>query len=111
MAPQPFATALWGKDVPERSLSLFLAGDAMLVRPWSGVAAPAFHALVERMRAADVTILNLETVIHGFDDTPGAYAQADSGGSWAASPPVIAQELAWAGVNMLGHANNHSFDY
>ena len=59
------------------------------------------------MRAADVAILNLETVIHEFED----YAQADSGGSWTASPPAIAAELAWAGVDLLSHANNHSFDY
>jgi poly-gamma-glutamate synthesis protein (capsule biosynthesis protein) len=79
----------------------------VLVRPWSQVARPAFQALVARMRAADVTLLNLETVIHAFED----YAQADSGGTWMASPPVIAAELAWAGIDLLGHANNHSFDY
>jgi poly-gamma-glutamate capsule biosynthesis protein CapA/YwtB (metallophosphatase superfamily) len=79
----------------------------MLVRSWSQVARPSFQALVARMRAADVTILNLETVIHAFED----YAQADSGGSWMASPPAIAAELAWAGVDLLSHANNHSFDY
>lgn len=27
------------------------------------------------------------------------------------SPPEIADELAWAGVDMVGHANNHAFDY
>lgn len=90
-----------------RSLSIFLAGDAMLVRPWSQVTTPAFQALVARMRAADVAILNLETVIHEFED----YAQADSGGTWMASPPAIAAELAWAGIDLLGHANNHTFDY
>lgn len=90
-----------------RSLTVFLAGDAMLVRPWSQVTRPAFQALIARMRAADAAILNLETVLHEFED----YAQADSGGTWTASQPAIAAELAWAGVDLLGHANNHSFDY
>src|SRR5688572_967949 len=90
-----------------RSLSVFLAGDAMLVRPWSQVARPAFQSLIARIRAADVALLNLETVIHEFED----YAQADSGGSWMTSPPAIAAELAWAGIDLLSHANNHSFDY
>lgn len=93
--------------MPDRSLSIFLAGDAVIVRPWSGVTEPAFLDLVARMRAADVTIANLETVIHEYQD----YAQAESGGSWMASPPLIATELKWAGIDMLSHANNHGFDY
>lgn len=88
-------------------LSIFLAGDAIIVRPWSAASEPAFLDLVARMRAADVTIANLETVIHEFGD----YAQADSGGAWMASPPAIAAELKWAGIDMLAHANNHAFDY
>ncbi len=39
------------------------------------------------------------------------YAQADSGGTYMASRPELAGELAWAGIDMLATANNHSFDY
>jgi poly-gamma-glutamate synthesis protein (capsule biosynthesis protein) len=91
----------------EQGFKIFLAGDAMITLPWSHVDAPEFCALVARMRAADVTIINLETVIHSFK----GYAQANSGGTWTASPPIIAGELAWAGVDMVSHANNHAFDY
>jgi poly-gamma-glutamate synthesis protein (capsule biosynthesis protein) len=87
--------------------SLFLAGDAMLTVPWSAVTEPAFLDLVDEMRAADATILNLETVIHSYR----GFAQAESGGTWTTSPPAIATELAWAGVDMVAHANNHAFDY
>lgn len=87
--------------------TLWLAGDALLVRPWSQVADPRFLRLVEAMRAADVTIVNLETVLHDY----GGHPQAESGGTWCASPPAIARELAWAGVDMVAHANNHAFDY
>ena len=59
------------------------------------------------MRAADVTIVNLETLIHEFN----GYAQAHSGGTYVASPPEIAGELKWAGVDMMSCANNHAFDY
>jgi poly-gamma-glutamate synthesis protein (capsule biosynthesis protein) len=86
---------------------LLLGGDALIARPWSRVADPRFLALVEEMRGADVTILNLETLIHEHS----GYAQADSGGIWVASPPEIAGELAWAGVNMVAQANNHAFDF
>ena len=91
----------------ENRFNLFIAGDAIITLPWSHIANPEFLALVDLMRAADVTIINLETVVHSFR----GYAQADSGGTWVASPPVIAEELAWAGVNMVSHANNHAFDY
>jgi poly-gamma-glutamate synthesis protein (capsule biosynthesis protein) len=88
-------------------LTLLLAGDAMITRPWSQVADPAFLQLVEEIRGADVAIANLETVIHDFR----GYAQHDSGGTWMASPPAIAGELRWAGFDLLAHANNHAFDY
>jgi poly-gamma-glutamate synthesis protein (capsule biosynthesis protein) len=90
-----------------KDLSLFLAGDAMISEPWSQLRDPGFDRLIDEMRAADVSILNLETVIHEFR----GFAQRDSGGAWTASPPAIAAELKWAGVDLVGHANNHSFDY
>lgn len=90
-----------------REISLLLAGDAMLTRPWSHVREAGFLGLVDRIRSADVAIANLETVIHEFK----GHAQADCGGIYMASPPEIAAELKWAGFDMLAHANNHSFDY
>ena len=88
-------------------LGVFLAGDALMAEPWSRVTEPAFERLIAEMRAADATLVNLETVIHEFK----GYPQADSGGIWAAAPPAIARELKWAGVDAVGHANNHAFDY
>jgi poly-gamma-glutamate synthesis protein (capsule biosynthesis protein) len=90
-----------------RELTLFLAGDAMITEPWSHVRDPGFERLIAEMRAADVTLVNLETVIHEFN----GYAQADSGGTYISSPPAIAGELKWAGVDLVAHANNHAFDY
>jgi poly-gamma-glutamate capsule biosynthesis protein CapA/YwtB (metallophosphatase superfamily) len=79
----------------------------MLVSPWSKADDDATLRLFYAMREAEVTILNLEIVIHSFE----GYAQANSGGSWMRSPPEIARELTWAGVDMVANANNHSFDY
>lgn len=90
-----------------QELTLFLAGDALITRPWSHVEDPGFLRLVAEMRAADVAIVNLETVVHDFN----GHAQADSGGTYMASPPRIAGELKWAGVDMVSAANNHAFDY
>ena len=91
----------------ERGLSLLLAGDALMTRPWSQEQDSSFLKLVETIQAADVAIVNLETVIHEFN----GYAQADSGGVHMHSSPEIASELKWAGFDMLAHANNHAFDY
>jgi poly-gamma-glutamate synthesis protein (capsule biosynthesis protein) len=88
-------------------ISLFLAGDSIIVKPWSQVDDPAFLDLVAQIRGADVAIANLETVIHEFK----GYAQLNAGGTYMASPPEIAAELAWAGFDMVAHANNHTFDY
>jgi poly-gamma-glutamate capsule biosynthesis protein CapA/YwtB (metallophosphatase superfamily) len=92
---------------PDGELTLFLAGDTVPVQPWSDDRDPQFLALVDQIRAADVTIVNLETLLHDYE----GYAQADSGGTYMASRPALAGELAWAGIDMLATANNHSFDY
>jgi poly-gamma-glutamate synthesis protein (capsule biosynthesis protein) len=91
----------------DRKASLFLAGDALITRPWSHVRDQRFLKLVAEMRAADVAIVKLERVIHEFK----GHAQPESGGTYMASPPMIAGELRWAGVDMASGANNHAFDY
>jgi poly-gamma-glutamate capsule biosynthesis protein CapA/YwtB (metallophosphatase superfamily) len=96
-----------GGEQSTNELRLFLAGDAIIVRPWSQVEDPAFLALVDQIRDADVAIANLETIIHDFK----GYAQQDAGGTYMASPSEIASELTWAGFDMVAHANNHTFDY
>jgi len=57
--------------------------------------------------STDVSIVNLELVLSGFR----GYPQVDSGGTHLSASPQIAQELEWAGFNMLVTANNHSFDF
>lgn len=102
-APESHQPGLSGSG----EIRLFLAGDALITRPWSHVRSAAFLELLEEIRAADVAITNLETVIHEFR----GYAQADCGGVHLASPPAVARELKWAGFHMVAHANNHTFDY
>lgn len=91
----------------DEGITLFLAGDALITQPWSHLTDPQFLRLVDEIRGADVAIVNLETLIHEYK----GYAQAHSGGAYMTSPPKIAFELDWAGVDMVAHANNHTFDY
>ena len=88
-------------------ITLFLAGDTAITQPWSVDRDPAFLALVNEIHAADVAIVNLEMLFHEYK----GYAQADSGGTYMAARPEIALELAWAGIDMVASANNHTFDY
>jgi poly-gamma-glutamate capsule biosynthesis protein CapA/YwtB (metallophosphatase superfamily) len=88
-------------------IALFLAGDTVITQPWSADRDPRFLALVDEIRAADVAIVNLEMLFHEYK----GYPQANSGGTYMAARPEIALELAWAGVDMVANANNHTFDY
>ena len=92
---------------PPDEISVFIAGDAIITQPWSHFDEPEFLKLMDEVSGADVAALNLEMLIHDFE----AYPSANSGGTWMAARPLIAQELKWAGFDMVGNANNHSFDY
>ena len=93
--------------VADGDLTLFLAGDTIITQPWSGDRDAPFLDLLDGVRSADVALVNLELVLHDF----AGYAQADNGGMHLSARPYIAEELAWAGVDMVSGANNHSFDY
>jgi len=94
-------------EVGEQEITVLLAGDAIITQRWSHRKEPEFMRLVEAIRGVDAAIVNLEMLIHDFK----GYAQANSGGTYMAARPVIAQELVWAGFDMCGNANNHTFDY
>lgn len=66
-----------------------------------------FMALMKILRDADVGYANFETVIHDYEFPPGSKNGSWYGGvgSW------VVDELKWMGIDMVGCANNHSFDY
>jgi hypothetical protein len=89
------------------TFSVFLAGDTIVMRPLSDVKDARFLALIQQIRNADAAVINLETLFHRFEGS----AQAESGGTYMATPPEIADDLALAGIYMVSTANNHTFDY
>jgi len=106
------ATAVFGSPVAgqcsdDDTFSLFLAGDMIVMRPLSEVDDARFLQLVRHIRNADAAVVNLETLFHRFE----GYPQAHSGGTYMATSPEIADDLAWAGIDMVSSANNHTFDY
>lgn len=90
--------------------SLVATGDAMITRELrhsTGVST-AFDGLVERCRAADAAVTNLEVLVHDYSDD--AYPTR-SLGTFMRAPPAVVDELDWMGFNLFTTATNHSFDY
>lgn len=96
---------MYGNEGSEMTLAA--AGDAILNRRWSTCEVDEFHNLVELIRDADASVVNLEVLLHDFEPHPSA----SSGGTYMRAPPWVADELDWAGFNLLSAATNHVGDY
>ena len=64
--------------------------------------------MIKVIRDADVAFVNLETTIHHFEGYPIGEGKSDA---YAQAEPHIADELKWAGFDLVSRANNHSMDY
>ncbi len=88
---------------------LAAVGDVMLARSlaWKleneGPEAP-FAAVREILAGADIAVANLECAV-GVTGTPAPKAYTFQ------APPVAAEALALAGIDLVSLANNHSLDY
>jgi poly-gamma-glutamate synthesis protein (capsule biosynthesis protein) len=87
--------------------SLALTGDCMLTQKISMHTEPAFLSLIDVMRRADATCVNLETCVRNWDEgTPTI-----TSGTPMTTAPRLLDELKWMGVDIVACANNHAFDY
>ncbi len=88
-------------------LDIALGGDVMLTRRVSVGREPAFAALRDVIRGADVAFANLESSVrHPDEGTPGITV-----GTYMTTPPELLDELKWLGIGVVSCANNHAFDY
>ncbi len=89
---------------------IIIAGESMASRPFSRCADPEFLEVIEKMRAADLTVAHLEM---NFGDPEEI--KWPSRNDWVASfmiaDGIVADDFKWAGVDMLSLAHNHSFDW
>ena len=100
-----------GASVPD-GFSAIAVGDLIISRPVSQHAEllPGFGAVLEVLRATDVTFGNLETTI--FDPRTFAGSPYSWDGDWTnASVPEVAADLKAMGFDIVGRANNHSQDW
>jgi poly-gamma-glutamate synthesis protein (capsule biosynthesis protein) len=91
----------------DETFTMALTGDSIINRKLSVYDEPEYLRMIDLIRAADVAFTNLETVLHDYEP----YPMAESGGTWMRSDPQMAREIAWAGIDMVARANNHTGDY
>ncbi|MFA7248130.1 MAG: CapA family protein [Dehalococcoidia bacterium] len=87
-------------------ISMAVVGDAMVTRRMRSFREPDYLGLVELLRGADVSIANLEMLFHDFETSWNW-----SGATYTRSDPKNLAELKWMGIDAVGTANNHSFDF
>lgn len=88
------------------SISFTATGDSFIVRPID-TTTPEFQKIAQIIRRGDVRFTNLETVVRRQEGFPAA----QSGGTWASSPPEVLTTLTSYGFNCVAWANNHTLDY
>ncbi|MFB3852674.1 MAG: CapA family protein [Vicinamibacterales bacterium] len=92
---------------PPDDFTMALTGDSIITRRLSVYKEPAFLEMIELVRGADVAFTNLEMLFHDFEP----YPMNESGGTYMRGEPALAEELVWAGFDMVARANNHTGDY
>src|SRR4030042_5444482 len=90
--------------------TLAVTGDSILNRRISVVTDERFLFVIQIIRDADVGYTHLEMLIHDYEG-PELYPAAEAGWTWMRAPGFVADELKWAGFNIVSHASNHSLDY
>jgi len=91
----------------EDTFTMALTGDSIITRRLSVYREPEFLKMIELIRSANVAFTNLEMLFHDYEP----YPMHQSGGTYMRAEPALANELAWAGFDMVSCANNHTGDY
>ena len=91
----------------DEEFTMALTGDSIITRKLSVYNEPEFLQMIELLRSADVAFTNLEMLFHDYEP----YPMAESGGTYMRGAPELANELAWAGIDLVSRANNHAGDY
>ncbi|TAK34170.1 MAG: hypothetical protein EPO21_10555 [Chloroflexota bacterium] len=91
-------------------ITIAVTGDAIIHGRISVYKDERFLALIKILRDADVAYTHLEALLHDYDG-PEVYPAAEAGWNALASPRFVANELKWAGFDIVSHATNHSLDY
>jgi len=92
------------------NLNMVVGGEVMALRRFSNYREPPFMRVIDLCRQADVTHAHMEGNFGYLHEMTWAGA-GNWGGSFFINDPMIAQDLKWAGIDMLSLAQNHSKDW
>ena len=93
-----------------RNWKIGIAGEAMVSRPFSMHDEPAFLEMIRLLRDTDVTYAHLEANVGDIEEIEWA-AKGDKIGSYFMVEPRIADDLKWAGIDIVSNAFNHSGEF
>lgn len=91
------------------AITITAVGDIIISRRLSVYDEPRFRDIVDLVRSADVSIANLETIFHDYEDD--AFPTPTPSGSFMRADPGLIEDLKWFGFDILSTANNHSLDF
>jgi len=94
----------------QKGFTIAVTGDTIINRRISVHREERFLSLIKIIRETDVAFTHLETLIHDYEGSE-IYPAAEAGWTWMCSPRFVADELKWAGFDIVSHASNHSLDY
>jgi poly-gamma-glutamate capsule biosynthesis protein CapA/YwtB (metallophosphatase superfamily) len=91
-------------------LTLGAVGDCQITTRHSQCKNPRFLELIEILRNVDVAYANMEQCIHNLG--PNCFPRAfGTHGTFTYSPPFVADEVRWMGIDMVSAATNHALDW
>lgn len=88
------------------SITLAISGATIPTSKLSAYGEAEFGELIEDIRDADASLLNLEMLFHEYEGNP-----APRTGTYMRAPPWVIDELTWAGFDIFSSAHNHVGDY
>ncbi|MBI4331770.1 MAG: CapA family protein [Chloroflexi bacterium] len=91
-------------------ITVAVAGNSIINRRISVHTEDRFLSMIKIIREADVGYTHFETVIHDYDG-PEVYPAAEPAATPMRSPRFVAEEIKWAGFNLVSLAHNHVLDY
>ncbi len=91
-------------------LVLGAIGDCQITTRHSECKNPRFLELIEILRNVDVAYANMEQCIHNLG--PNCYPRSfGTHGTFTYSPPFVADEAKWMGIDIVSAATNHALDW
>jgi poly-gamma-glutamate capsule biosynthesis protein CapA/YwtB (metallophosphatase superfamily) len=100
-----------GTQRNDNTWNVAVTGEIMAVRPFSMQTEPEFLSLVKLLRESDVAYGHLEMNLGSAEELAWAARGAIGGAGYLIAEPRMAEDLKWAGIDILSLAQNHSMDW